>query len=125
MGKEIETPFGTLDSELYICEWTIPDGYQAEIKDNKVIVKKTMGEEERIRNWIIGVLKALDKDSRIHINLNPEILPLAIAWLEKQEEHVKFLEAIQVGGQVTRNQDGMIVNLSQLDRIAKAENPFN
>jgi CYTH domain-containing protein len=41
-------------------------------------------------------------------------------WIEKQEAHAKFIKAIQVGDEVTRNQDGMIVNLSQLKRISKS-----
>lgn len=43
----------------------------------------------------------------------------AIAWLEKQGEHANFLSEIQVGDKVTRNEDGVLVNLSQLNRIAK------
>ena len=36
----IEIPFGAYDSELIHHEWTIPEGYTAEIKDGKVIVNK-------------------------------------------------------------------------------------
>ena len=43
----------------------------------------------------------------------------ALAWLEKQGEHKKFRDSIQVGDEVTRNSDGVIVNLSQLKRVAK------
>lgn len=39
--------------------------------------------------------------------------------LNMQKEHNKFIESIQIGDQVTRNQDGMLVNLSQLKRVAK------
>ena len=42
-----------------------------------------------------------------------------IAWLEKQGEHYNFRQKIQVGDQVTRNEDGVLVNLSQLKRVAK------
>jgi len=45
-----------------------------------------------------------------------------LAWLEKQGEHANFLSKIQVGDKVTRNEDGMLVNLSQLDRVAKQYN---
>jgi len=46
-----------------------------------------------------------------------------IAWLEKQGEHANFRNKIQIGDKVTRNEDGVLVNLSQLKRIAKpAEN---
>ena len=45
----------------------------------------------------------------------------AIAWLEKQGEHSNFLSKIQVGDKVTRNEDGVLVNLSQLNRVAKKQ----
>lgn len=46
-----------------------------------------------------------------------------IAWLEKQGEHANFRNKIQIGDKVTRNEDGVLVNLSQLERVAKpAEN---
>lgn len=38
---------------------------------------------------------------------------------EKQCEHAKFRDSIQVGDKVTRNEDGVLVNLSQLKRVAK------
>ena len=45
------------------------------------------------------------------------------AWLEKQGEHANLRNKIQAGDKVTRNRDGMLVNLSQLKRVAKpAEN---
>ena len=40
-------------------------------------------------------------------------------WFERQDEHKKFRDGIQVGDKVTRNRDGMLVNLSQLNRVAK------
>lgn len=45
----------------------------------------------------------------------------AIAWLEKQGEHTNFLSKIQVGDKVTRNEDGVLVNLSQLNRVANKD----
>ena len=44
-----------------------------------------------------------------------------LAWLEKQGEHAKFRDKIQIGDKVTRNQDGVLVNLSQLKRVAKKD----
>ena len=43
------------------------------------------------------------------------------SWLEKQGEHAKFRNKIQIGDKVTRNQDGVLVNLSQLERVAKKD----
>lgn len=34
-------------------------------------------------------------------------------------KHMEFLDKIQEGDKVTRNSDGVLVNLSQLDRVAK------
>lgn len=44
-----------------------------------------------------------------------------IAWLEKQGEHANFRNKIQIGDKVTRNEDGVLVNLSQLNRVAKKD----
>ena len=44
-----------------------------------------------------------------------------IAWLEKQAEHANFRNKIQIGDKVTRNKDGVLVNLSQLKRVAKKD----
>lgn len=43
------------------------------------------------------------------------------AWLEKQGEHANFRNKIQIGDKVTRNEDGVLVNLSQLNRVAKKQ----
>ena len=44
-----------------------------------------------------------------------------IAWLKKQGEHANFRNKIQIGDKVTRNEDGILVNLSQLNRVAKKD----
>ena len=44
-----------------------------------------------------------------------------IAWLEKQGVHAKFINGIQVGDKVTRNEDGVLFNLSQLNRVANKQ----
>lgn len=44
-----------------------------------------------------------------------------IAWLEKQCVHAKFINGIQVGDKVTRNEDGVLVNLSQLNMVANKQ----
>ena len=43
----------------------------------------------------------------------------AISWIEKQGERSDFCNKIQIGDKVTRNNDGVLVNLSQLERVAK------
>ena len=45
-----------------------------------------------------------------------------IAWLEKQGEHAKFRSAVQVGDEVTKNEAGVLVNVSQLKRVVERDN---
>ena len=42
-----------------------------------------------------------------------------VTWLEKQCDHANFRNKIQIGDKVTRNEAGILVNMSQLNRIAK------
>lgn len=51
--KTIEIPFGAKDSELYKFEYAIPDGMEAIIDGNKVIIRKKEGEDERIRKSLV------------------------------------------------------------------------
>ena len=44
-----------------------------------------------------------------------------LSWLEKQGEHANFRNKIQIGDKLTRNEDGVLVNLSQLNRVAKKD----
>ena len=53
--------------------------------------------------------------------VSKEIIPY-VESLEKQGEHSNFLNKIQIGDKVTRNKDGVLVNLSQLNRLAKPTN---
>lgn len=79
--KNIEIPFGAFDSELGCFEYTIPDGYEAEIKDGKVIVRKAESEDEKIRGAIIDHLKDHN-------------LTEWLAWLEKQGDKDKLIEEL-------------------------------
>jgi hypothetical protein len=76
--QKIEIPFGAFDSELHKWEYTIPEGYEAEIKDGKVIVKKKDNEDEKIRKAIIRLLQ----DGGY---MEPQDKEKAFAWLEKQK----------------------------------------
>lgn len=70
----IEVPFGARDSELGGFEYTIPQGFEAEIKDGKVIVRKAESEDEKIRReLLIDVPKVFPSDKAYRY----------IAWLEK------------------------------------------
>ena len=70
------------------------------------------------------LLKKLIDNNEI---LNKKDTDICYAWLEKQGEHKRFLQKIQIGDQVTRNQNGELFNLSQLKRVAKSsekQKPF-
>ena len=77
-------------------------------------------EDERIRKEIIDIIDSYDVYHLKAAGL-PSRIPEYIAYLEKQGEHAKFCDSIQVGDKVTRNQDGVLVNLSQLKRVAKKQ----
>ena len=80
----IEIPFGAKDSELVGFEYTIPEGYKAEIKDGKVIVRKAENKDEKIRKWIISYLE--NRSMNTSITDEKKNCLSAISWLEKQGE---------------------------------------
>lgn len=98
---------GEIEHDLEIGE-NIMDYVFPELKDSK---------DERIRKAIINVF-ATHKDYEIFYGVSVEDI---LAWLEKQAEHANFRNKIQVGDRVTRNEDGVLVNLSQLDRVTKQD----
>lgn len=80
-------------------------------------------EDERIKNWIIAKLTQTCRNATGEEDKDVvEKYHKACAWLEKQGERDKFKDVIQIGDKVTRNRDGVLVNLSQLERVAKKEN---
>ena len=86
-----ETPFGAFDSELMYQEIYIPEGFEATIEGNKIILKKTESEDERIRKRI---LLSLQKDIMATKNSGCDTKDLeeCIAWLEKQGEQKPIIE---------------------------------
>lgn len=89
----------------------------------KLLPELKESEGERIKEVI---LKALMADEAINILVESGIYYEDVeSWLEKQCEHANFRNAIQIGDKVTRNRDGMLVNLSQLKRVAKPAEEYN
>lgn len=87
--KEIEIPFGAFDSELMHQEIYIPEGFEAEIKGNKIILKKTDSEDERIRNAVEAILN----DTEPHIYNGLGILKTDIlSWFEKHGKPANKVE---------------------------------
>ena len=78
--KNIEIPFGAFDSELGGWEYTIPEGFEAEIKNGKVIVRKVESKSERIRKAIIKHFKVGTE----YISFSGFSKGEVINWLEKQ-----------------------------------------
>ena len=77
-------------------------------------------EDERIRKWLIELVEEVRKANPTNVEHNG-MCSEALAWLEKQAEHANFRNKIQIGDKVTRNKDGYLVNLSQLNRVAKVD----
>jgi hypothetical protein len=71
-------------------------------------------EDERIRGAIMHFISHTPTVPKGIINKEQ-----MLAWLEKQGEHANFRNKIQIGDKVTRNEAGILVNISQPNRIAK------
>ena len=67
-----------------------------------------------IKQQLFNIKKTITENYELDARLTK-----AIDWLESQGEHANFRNKIQIGDKVTRNQDGVLVNLSQLKRVAK------
>lgn len=76
---EIEIPFGAFDSELMHQEINIPEGFEATIEGNKIILTKTESEDEKIRKTLIEMFSNVGKKDWRDIPTEK-----IIAWLEKQ-----------------------------------------
>ena len=78
---DVTIPFGAIDSELQECTYFIPEGMEASIQGNQVVIRKKESEDERIRKALIDVLNSdFEKDTEIH----GITVGTIIAWLEKQ-----------------------------------------
>ena len=73
-------------------------------------------EDEKILRHLKAVVKAYDMWTERGLSMND-----VLTWIEKQGEHAHFLSKIQVGDMITRNEDGVLVILSQLNRVAKKD----
>ena len=95
-------------------------------KENDVLIKHIIeslfpelreSDDERMRKNLIGYIKGISKNE-----VCEETKDSWIAWLEKQGEHANFRNKIQIGDKVTRNEDGVLVNLSQMNRAVEEYN---
>ena len=106
--KKAENAIAWLEKQGQVKESTISQHENRTCEEN---VNSLTSEDERIR-----------KDIKQHFLYLDDSFPDKakwLTWLEKQAEHANFLSKIQVGDKVTRNENGVLVNLSQLKRVAK------
>ena len=87
-----------------------------QVEEIEALVSKWNPTDENIKACIGMCLTDANEQRFNDYNTN---LKECLTWLENQVEHKKFRDSIQVGDEVTRNRDGVIVNLSQLKRVAK------
>ena len=78
-------------------------------------------EDEKLRKCTISLLKTARDKGFYEL---PKAVNKCIAWLEKQGEHANFRNKIQIGDKVTRNENGVLVNMSQLKRVAKKDEKY-
>ncbi len=78
--------------------------------------------DERIRQELIAIYSVGAK-----ANMKTGDIPDKdiVAWLEKQGDHANFRNKIRIGDKVTRNENGELVNPSQLKRVAKPTEEYN
>ena len=100
----IEIPFGAKDSELCECEYTIPEGYEAEIKDGKVIIKKKESEDERIRKELIAAFQ----NGVTYNQISKARAKDYIAWLEKQKSTHNSNQKFKVKDKVKHKETGKV-----------------
>ena len=80
--KKQEIPFGAFDSELIEETYFIPEGMEAVIEGDKVIIRRKESEDDRIRKELIQLISCMhDADHRKKDWL---------AWIEKQGEQKSF-----------------------------------
>lgn len=103
MKEIIEIPFGAKNSELRGWEYTIPEGMEATIVDNKIVVKNKESEDEKIRKGLIEYIKdqqstfisAPDCRDKYEEEENNKYNSW-IAWLEKQCEQKPTDEEMKI-----------------------------
>jgi len=83
-----------------------------------IIPELKESEDEKIKQFLIREIEGTSDEIMSYRNMNKKDV---LTWLEKQGEHANFRNKIQVGDKVTRNRDGVLVNLSQLNRVAKKD----
>ena len=88
MDYEKEIPFGAFDSELMHQEIFIPEGFEATIEGDKIILTRIESEDEKIRKELIFYLGDMPEDTELRNGVtNRDVL----VWLEKQGSEMKTI----------------------------------
>ena len=92
--KESVIPFGASDSELIETTYFIPQGFNAIIDGDKIILTRKESEDEKIRKELIFYLGDMPEDTELRNGVtNRDVL----VWLEKQGEqkHIDYNEELK------------------------------
>ena len=93
----------------FIAKGVDPLITRADVQDFFPELKES--EDEKVRKEIVRFIQ-MEVDDEIVGNK-------WLAWLGKQGDYANFRDKAQVGDRITKNEDGVLVNLSQLKRVAK------
>ena len=80
---DFEIPFGAKDSELVEATYYIPEGMEAVIENNKVVIRKKESEDEKIRKVLLAIINEAKGNGRNTYYAVP--IDDILAWLEKQK----------------------------------------
>jgi hypothetical protein len=94
-----------------LCEYPTTQPFVSTLEE--IFPELAESEDEKIRKAIVNAIH------NYAYRLEEKIPTEWLVWLEKQKEHYDFRQSIQVGDHVTKNDTGVLVNLSQLERVAK------
>lgn len=92
-------------------EIEIPEGYEARIEGDKIIIEKKESEDERIRKWLIEMVEEIRKANPNNAEHNGDCSE-AIAYLERQKEQ----QPAEWSEEDQRACDGIIAILEAWDR---------
>ena len=105
-----------LEKARQLCTYPTTKPFLSDLQD--LFPELTESEDEKI----LVIIKHCIESRYLHTSTIQGIsLKQCFAWLERQGEHANFRNKIQVGDKVTRNEAGVLVNLSQLNRVAKKD----
>ena len=88
-AQQTSIQFGAKDSELIECTYHIPEGMEAVIDGDKVIIRKKETEDEKIRKELLELFNDMEWDDSILHDYNLD-KNKTIAWLEKQGEQIEI-----------------------------------